>query len=76
MIVPTPSTKQLKLLVLLGVGLGVLIVSIVLRPSHASAGTEDPVDEIASYRTWTKVTKEPIKGAALDVIELNAAAGG
>jgi hypothetical protein len=67
-VVTVLSTRHVKVLVLICVSLAVLFVSVALRPNRASAKLEDALETLASYRTWTKITKEPIKGAGLQAV--------
>jgi len=59
------STKSVKLLALTTTALGVLAFSLMTRELPASAKVDDTLEQIAAYRTWRRVTKEPIKGASL-----------
>ena len=63
--------KRIKLIALLTV-LGV--VGIVLFNSNqvSQAKNDDVLEQIAKYKTWTKVSKDPIKVE----IDVNSLAGG
>ena len=61
------SAKRVKLLVLAFTALGVLAVSLISRERPASANVDNTLEQIAAYRTWTKVTQEPIKGAPISI---------
>ena len=52
-------------------------MSVALLADGASARIDDAVEEVASYRTWTKVTKEPIKGASsIDLLTVDPGVAG
>ncbi len=59
----TFSTKSVKLLALTITALTVLALSLISRERPASASVDSALEEIAAYRSWTKVTKDPIKVA-------------
>ena len=68
------TLECLKLLTLLFAAVFAIFALLPTQP--VSAEPDEILDGIAAYRTWTKVTKEPIKGSAIDAIAINATAGG
>ena len=59
------------------VGLGIAAVVILLPTRPVSADRDEVIDEIASYRNWTKITKEPIQGPGIESIStIDVPAGG
>ena len=79
----TRARKGAKVLALFLAGLTVCTVSVLLPPLPVSAERDEAVYEIASYRMWTKITKEPIKGApafdvstTLSTVDVTAIGGG
>ena len=57
--------KATKLLTLFLVSLAVFAISVLLPTQPVSAERDEVLDEIAAYRNWTKITKEPIQGPGI-----------
>jgi hypothetical protein len=66
--VTIPSTKSIKLVALAITVGSALAFSLVSPELPASAKVDDALELIAAYRTWTKITKEPIRGASLTTL--------
>ena len=47
-----------------------MIVSMSSRERSVSASIDDTLETISAYRTWTRVTREPIKGASLSELKI------
>ncbi|MBX7174972.1 MAG: hypothetical protein K1X72_28605 [Pyrinomonadaceae bacterium] len=63
--------KRIKLIALLTV-LGVVGVVLFNANQVSQAKNDDVLEQIAKYKTWTKVSKDPIKVE----IDVNSLAGG
>ena len=63
--------KRIKLIALLTV-LGVVGVVLLNANQVSQAKNDDVLEQIAKYKTWTKVSKDPIKVE----IDVNSLAGG
>lgn len=57
-------TRQSIKLVLIAVFVGGALLIWISEPSATSATPDEVLEQISNYRTWTRVTKEQIKGAS------------
>lgn len=64
----TGATRCVKLIALTVTALSVVGFSFISRGRSALAEIDDTLEQIAAYRTWKRITKEPIKGASLAVL--------
>lgn len=62
------SVKAIKLSILVFIAAAFFLVAIAPRSTSVSADSKDPVDEIPTYKTWTKLTPEPIQGESLKTL--------
>ena len=62
------SVKAIKLSILVVVASAFFIVAISPRQTSVSASSKDPIEEISTYKTWTKLTPEPIEGESLKTL--------
>ena len=71
------SVKAIKLSIFLILTSAFLAVAVSSLQNRVAATPKDPVDEISAYRTWTKLTSEPIQGESLESLaNLSVASAG
>lgn len=62
----TLSVKRAKVVTLLCIAFAAVIAGATLRSGHVAAKGDDALEQIAAYRTWTRITENPIRGEGLD----------
>jgi hypothetical protein len=64
--------NRIKLITIAGVLMLVGIITSNSQQFSSKAKDDEILSEIAKYKTWTKVLKEPIKAESMNVLKANS----